>query len=110
MNFIIIACVFIVLDFVFGLGKALISKTFESRKMRQGLENKMSELSILALAALCTATFPYVGITITFPIVESISVYIILMELASMLENIGKCSPAMGEIIKKAFGGYFENK
>ena len=80
---------FIALDFVSGMIKAFKKHEFDSSIMRDGLINKMGELFILILAELAEKALPYFDISIGKPIFNGICTYIILMEIGSVIENVG---------------------
>lgn len=90
-----IVLAFVVLDFVSGMIKAFKNKDFDSSIMRDGLVNKMGELLILILAELAEKALPYFDISIGKPIFNGICTYIILMEIGSVIENVGNINKAI---------------
>ena len=86
---------FIVLDFVSGMIKAFKRHEFDSSIMRDGLINKLGELLILILAELAEKALPYFDISIGKPIFNGICTYIILMEIGSVIENVGNINRAI---------------
>ena len=86
---------FIALDFVSGMIEAFKTKDFDSSIMRDGLVNKMGELLILVLAELAEKALPYFDISIGKPIFNGICTYIILMEIGSVIENVGNINKAI---------------
>ena len=86
---------FIALDFVSGMIEAFKNKEFDSSIMRDGLVNKMGELLILVLAELAEKALPYFDISIGKPIFNGICTYIILMEIGSVIENVGNINKAI---------------
>lgn len=86
---------FIALDFVSGMIKAFKNHDFDSSNMRDGLINKMGELLILILAELAEKALPYFDISIGKPIFNGICTYIILMEIGSVIENVGNINKAI---------------
>lgn len=86
---------FIALDFVSGMIEAFKNKDFDSSIMRDGLVNKMGELLILVLAELAEKALPYFDISIGKPIFNGICTYIILMEIGSVIENVGNINKAI---------------
>lgn len=103
VTFLIVALAFIAFDVVTGWTKALATHTTDSSIMREGLFHKMGEILAILFGYGCQYAFPYVGITVEIPIVEAISIYIILMETASIVENLGKINPNLGKILDKVF-------
>lgn len=101
--FFAVSLVFIVLDILTGWTKALATGTTNSSVMRVGLYHKLGEVLAVGFGYICEFSFPYVGIAISVPLVESISTYIILMEVASIVENLTKINPHLAEILSKVF-------
>lgn len=101
---ILIVIAFIVFDFISGILSALKSGRFTSKGMKRGLYSKSGELMLLALSYLISFTMNYfdIGYSNTFYIV--VSVYIIIMEIGSIIENVGKINSALiPNVIKKCF-------
>lgn len=96
---------FIALDFVSGMIEAFKNKDFDSSIMRDGLVNKMGELLILVLAELAEKALPYFDISIGKPIFNGICTYIILMEIGSVIENVGNINK---EIIPAKIRKFFK--
>ena len=81
---------FIVCDFLSGIAAAIYRKEFKSSCMREGLVHKSIEVAIVLLSIAVQWALPIVGIEIHTPIYPVASVYIVIMELSSICENIGK--------------------
>lgn len=88
---------FIVFDFITGLIKTIKEKNFNSSIMREGLYHKCGSMLVIALATLVDYSQKYIdlGYEFNLPIVTTVSVYIVLMELGSIVENIGKINPKL---------------
>ena len=97
---------FILCDFISGIAAAIYRKEFKSSYMREGLVHKSIEIAIVLLSIAVQWALPIVGIEIHTPIYPVASVYIVIMELSSICENIGKINPAMAGLVSKLFGGY----
>lgn len=80
---------FIILDFLSGMIKAFKNHDFDSSVMRDGLVNKMGEVITLLLAILAEKSLPYFDISIGTPVFNGICTYLILMEIGSIIENVG---------------------
>lgn len=106
----LVVLVFIVCDFISGIVAALYRKEFKSSCMREGLVHKSVELAIALLAIAVQWALPIVGIEIQAPIFPVAAVYIVVMELGSICENIGKINPTMGALVAKLFGGYINDE
>ena len=106
MNIYIVVFAFIVLDFITGLVKAICTNTFSSGKMREGLWHKASLVLLIILALLVEYAQGFMELGITIPVVGGASVYIPLMELGSILENLCKINPErMPDKLHRLFGG-----
>ena len=106
VTMLLIVLTFIVLDLVVGLIKAFSTGSYKSLKMRDGLWHKLGEIIAVGLGALCEMAFPYVGINVNIPLVNTICVYIVLMETGSIIENLAIISPNMQKVLAKVFGDY----
>ena len=73
------------IDILTGLIYAFITNSFQSAKMRSGLGKKAGELLIILIGVLFTF-----GMGIPTYILKGIALYIIFMELMSILENLDK--------------------
>lgn len=104
---IVIVMLFIVLDFITGIVMAIKNNTFNSSIMRDGLFNKFGEIVIVAVAFLIDYGQSYLDMGFNIPVLESICVYIILMEIGSILENVSRINKKLvpekiREILEKA--------
>lgn len=108
VHLIIVTMVFIVVDVLVGLVKALATKTYKSRCMSQGLYHKVGEILIIAFGMLCEYSFPIIGLNVELPIVSTICVYIVTMETGSVLENIAAISPTVNNLIGNVFGNFVD--
>lgn len=90
------------LDVMFGYVGAIRQGNLNSTIMRDGLWNKTLELLIIAAgfgAQFCISVFGKVqlGFEVYIPVSTGICAYICVYELTSIIENIGKFSPKIGE-------------
>ncbi len=83
-----------VADVVFGVLNALIHKEFQSSKMREGIAHKSTTAGAIFVACIIDATIS-AGVDLGYPapVLASVCSYIILMEVASLLETFGKLNP-----------------
>lgn len=93
------------LDFVSGMIKAFKNHDFDSSVMRDGLINKVGELLVIVLALISEKALPYLDISVGVPIVTGIYTYISLMEIGSIIENVGDISPS---IVPKQISKFFK--
>lgn len=95
---------FILLDMVTGLIKAFKEKAYTSSVMREGLFHKCGSVLCVAFGVLVDYTQTLVDIGVTVPVALSICVYIILMEIGSVIENICAINPT---ILPDKIKGFF---
>lgn len=89
-----LACVMMLADVLVGFITAAINNEISSTKMRQGLLHKVL---MLVLIVVCLAIELAIGHTVELPYdiptCEVVCSYIVVMELMSVLENIGRGYP-----------------
>lgn len=95
---------FIALDFVTGFFQALATGTFASKVMRQGLFHKVALLLVMLLGWLVDYAQQFVDLGVGVPVGAAVCVYIILMEVGSSLENLGKMNPELTDKLGEIFG------
>lgn len=95
---------FIVLDMITGLVKAFKEKSYTSTVMREGLFHKGGSVLMVVFGLLVDYAQSFVDIGVTIPVAVSFCTYIILMEVGSIIENIGRINP---EIIPSKIKPYF---
>jgi len=88
----------IALDIIFGLMNAFIHKEYSSQKMREGIAHKAIELLFVMLGVILDATI-IAGIDLgyTAPVLTTICVYELVMEIGSLMETSVKIWPHLGE-------------
>lgn len=84
--------IFSICDIITGFIQAIINKNVDSTKMRTGLLHKILILIILILSFVLDTTF---SLSICSKIV---SIYIIVMEITSIIENITKAGINIGKL------------
>lgn len=98
--YLIIVLGFIVFDVVTGLIKAGYNGNYNSAVMRQGGFHKSMEVMAMAVAYFVEYAIVYVNIGVNVPAVPAVTVYICIMELISILENICAVNPQMCALFK----------
>lgn len=95
---IIALLILILLDWVFGIGNAMMKHEFESAKMREGIGHKCSELGFITVGVVMDAMISS-GLNIGFdaPILTTMAVYLCIMEIGSLMETFAKINPQLGE-------------
>ena len=89
--------IFMLADIISGFISAVIQKNVDSQKMREGLLRKILLVIIIALSFIVQYTFNITSIS------KVVCIYIIVMEIISILENIKKAGidlGRLGEILK----------
>lgn len=99
----VIVFAFIIADIATGLIKAISTHSYSSSIMREGLFHKLGEIVCLIFGVLCDYTLPMIGIKIPLSIAQSVSIYIIIMEIGSVIENIGVLNPELSKYLGKIF-------
>lgn len=90
-------------DFVTGLIKAFKNGKFNSSRMRIGLLTKSSELVILLLMYGLEYLLPTINIALPISLVNTVTVYLLLMEIGSIIENVGAVNKPLAEKLSGLF-------
>lgn len=98
--YLIIVLGFIAFDVVTGLIKAGYNGNYNSAIMRQGGFHKSMEVMAMAVAYFVEYAIVYISIGVDVPAVPAVTVYICIMELISILENICAVNPQMCALFK----------
>lgn len=102
----VIALCFIAFDILTGLVGAVKNGNYKSTVMREGLFHKCGEMLSMVFAYGCEYAFPYIGIDVSLPIAQSVYIYIIIMEVGSIIENLTSISPELKALLSKTFKPY----
>ena len=103
MIYFFIIFVFVSLDIVTGLFYSFKNGKFRSNKMKQGLFSKAAELFAFWIIYFIQWTLPKIGIWVSFDLIPFFVAYIVIMEIGSIFENLGKVNPELGAILSKIF-------
>lgn len=98
--YLIIVLGFIVFDVVTGLIKAGYNGNYNSAIMREGGFHKSMEVMAMAVAYFVEYAVAYINMGVDVPAVPAVTVYICIMELISILENICAVNPQMCALFK----------
>lgn len=91
---ILLACIMMLCDVLTGFVGACIRHEVSSATMREGLGHKVLVLVIIAIAYVLGVGLSHVsGVNVTIPSTEVVCGYVIVMEVASVLENVRKAWP-----------------
>ena len=101
----IITFVFIVLDYISGTIKAFATKKYSSTKSREGLYHKVAMLLCMVLGIVVDFAQGYMQLGFNVPVGSAICVYIVLMEVGSVIENVCAINPQlMPDKLMELFG------
>lgn len=105
MNYISIVVVlaFIGLDVASGLVKAVATTGFDSSVMREGFFHKLGELLSVALCVVVDGGLPRLAVPVDVDFSAACCVYLAIMEIGSILENIGAINPELRGPLSKIF-------
>lgn len=97
------------LDVVSGYASAMKTGTLNSTVMRNGLWNKIAEVFAIIVGKacdICVSLFgtEFLGQQVDTPICVAVCAYLSLYELTSIMENIGKLNPSIGDWLIKKLG------
>ena len=92
-----IPIILMTVDIFTGLVNAWIRKEVDSSKLRKGLGKKIGEI-----AALFIGEIFIIGLNISNILVNGISIYLIIMELISIFENLEQLGVPIPKFIKQA--------
>ena len=84
-------------DIFTGLTNAWIKKEVDSSKLRKGLGKKIGEIASLFIGEIFI-----IGLNISVLLVDAISIYLIVMELISICENLEKLGVPIPKFIRQA--------
>lgn len=94
--FYLVPLIFMLCDVVSGLAKAYIQKNIISNKMRSGIIKKCGEMMIIVLTAVVVYSVQW-----PHQIIAVVSVYMILMEIISIMENLDEIGVPIPKWIEK---------
>lgn len=86
-------CILILIDIISGAIKGLVNHNFKSAVMRVGLWHKMGEILLIGTVYIAEIIGTHADIGYTGGIATAACVYVIVMELASIFENIREINP-----------------
>ena len=94
--FYLVPLIFMLCDVVSGLAKAYVQKSIISHKMRSGIIKKCGEMMIIVLTAVVVYSVQW-----PHQIIAVVSVYMILMEIISIMENLDEIGVPIPKWIEK---------
>lgn len=99
----VIVLAFVVLDILTGIVKAFATTGFDSSIMRQGFFHKLGELLSIALCMVVDYTMPRFGISDLPNLANMCCLYLCVMEVGSIIENLGKINPELTGPLNQIF-------
>lgn len=97
--YIVVGC-FILFDIITGIIKALYKDGLNSTYLRQGLFHKLSEVIAVIGSGLLEYGTKYIDLNVEIPVLRVVAIYICIMELISILENITEVNPSMAKLFR----------
>ena len=102
--FYLVPLIFMLCDVVSGLAKAYVQKNIISHKMRSGIIKKCGEMMIILLTAIVVYSVQW-----PHQIIAVVSVYMILMEIISIMENLDEIGVPIPKWIEKTINNVAED-
>ena len=100
----IVTGLFILLDIITGMWNAIKQKKFESSAMREGLFHKSGSVLCVVFGVLVDYAQSLFDIGVNVPVATMFCLYIISMEITSIIENICQINPEIApDILKQYF-------
>lgn len=87
--------VFIIMDYITGIIGAIMRGNLSSTKMREGLGHKFAYLCVFFLAWFIDFDTKHIDIGFPSALTPTVTIGIVLIELSSIIENIGKINPEL---------------
>ncbi|WP_440179935.1 phage holin family protein [Alistipes putredinis] len=95
---IVLACIMMMADVVVGFVGAAIRHDISSTKMREGIGHKVMMVALIFVAYVLGVGLTHVsGIQFEVPSTEVVCWYTIVMEVASIIENMAMAWPAFSD-------------
>lgn len=92
------------LDIISGFSASIYRKKFKSSVMRQGLFHKFGEILALMLSIVIEYAMKYMELGFSIHLLNVVSIYLIVMEIGSILENIAKLNDELNiDVLNKLF-------
>lgn len=99
----VVILIFIGLDVVSGIVKAFYKKEYNSSVMREGAYHKFCEIFIVILSVVSDNFLSYINVNVGVDLVPVVLAYFGVMEICSVIENIGAINPQAVAPISKFF-------
>lgn len=100
---IIILLAMIAFDIITGWVKAISRGEYNSARMREGMWHKLAEILAAGFCLFCDYALPRVGCILPVALFNCVLVYIVIMEITSIVENLGQTYPELGKYLSTVF-------
>lgn len=87
--------VFIITDYITGTIRAIMHGNLSSTKMREGLGHKFAYLCVFFIAWFIDFEMGHIDIGFHSALTPIVTIGIVLVELSSIIENIGEINPEL---------------
>lgn len=91
---------FILADIVTGILQAVYHGDLNSTKLRQGLFHKLSEILAIIMSVGLEYACKYIDFGVDIPLLKVVAIYICMMELVSVIENLCELNPNLAKLFK----------
>lgn len=103
--------VFAIMDYITGIVGAVMHRNLSSTKMRKGLGHKFAYLCVFFIAWFIDFEMEHIDIGFHSALTPIVTMGIVLIELSSIIENIGKINPELTQAeFMKIFTDHNEEK
>lgn len=89
--------VFIITDYITGTIEAIMHGNLSSTKMREGLGHKFAYLCVFFVAWFIDFEMKHIDLGFRSTLTPIVTIGIVLIELSSIIENIGKINPELAQ-------------
>lgn len=100
MEIYLIVLGFILFDILTGFIKGLTKEGINSTALRQGLYHKLSEVLAVVGSGGLGYAIKYLDLGVDVPLLQAVSIYICVMELISIIENLCAINPQLTKFFK----------
>lgn len=102
-TFFIVTVVMLLFDILSGMVAHIHKKDFTTSALREGLWHKFGYILILSLVIVLQVALydPKFHLSFEFPLFDITCGFIIMMEVISIVENVGIINPTIGEFVSK---------
>lgn len=94
-KYLILISVFVVLDIVSGIIKAIENENLSSQKMREGLFHKITFYIAFSVSVAIEIGSNIIDLGYNVPLAAGVTLYICLTEIVSIIENICEINPEL---------------